>query len=213
MEIIPPQEKKITRKGKSNQGSNGKHLGQLKKLGISDEQIEHAGKKIGQDLEAKVSFKGNAKHNRQNRLKKIEDVKQSLKAQIPTLELVADNEKTDGVILYLKSDDGKAKPIAEKLLGVPVDIEIVPSGIVPTHTRGGSKLVNSAGVLQCMTGFVAKHSSGQMGVLTAGHCLIGWGGNPTPSLKYTDKDGSNYAVSTVGKPVFDSQGDIGFNHL
>lgn len=96
MEIIPPQEKKITRKGKSNQGSNGKHLGQLKKLGISDEQIEHAGKKIGQDLEAKVSFKGNAKHNRQNRLKKIEDVKQSLKAQIPTLELVADNEKLMG---------------------------------------------------------------------------------------------------------------------
>ena len=205
-----PQEKKITRKGKSNQGSNGKHLGQLKKLGISDVQIENAGKKIGQDLEAKVSFKGKAKNNRQNRLKKIEDGKQSLKAQIPTLELVADNEKTDGVTLYLKSDDGKAKQIAEKLLGVPVDIEIVPSGIVPTHTRGGSKLVNSAGVLQCMTGFVAKHSSGQMGVLTAGHCLIGWRGNPTPSLKYTDKDGSNYAVSTVGTPVFDSRGDIGF---
>ena len=132
-----------------------------------------------------------------------------MKAQIPTLELVADNEKTDGVILYLKSDDGKAKPIAEKLLGVPVDIEIVPSGIVPTHTRGGSKLVNSAGVLQCMTGFVAKNSSGQTGVLTAGHCLIGWGGRPTPSLIYTDKDGSKYPVSIVSK-VFDSRGDLGF---
>ena len=120
--------------------------------------------------------------------------------------MVADNEKTGAVILYVKSDDGTVKETASKIIDLPIEVEVIPSGIVLTHTRGGSKIVNSANRLHCMTGFVAKDSAGNEGVLTAGHCLKGYS-----NLSYTDKDGSKYPLIINSKNiVFDSRGDIGF---
>ncbi|WP_298890276.1 hypothetical protein [Acinetobacter sp.] len=177
----------------------------LKKLGIATESLNKAQAKIGQNISAKVSFSGNAKHNKDERLKILEQAKQNLLSKIPSFEMIADNEVTGGATLYVKADNGSVQKIAESILNMPITVEVIPSGIVATHTRGGSKLVKTDnGNLHCMTGFVAKHSSGQQGVLTAGHCLK----DNTP-LSYTDKDGSKYPVTTVSS-IFDSRGDLGF---
>lgn len=201
-----PVDKILLRKGKPEKVEKNKDKvkGNLKKLGLSEGTVEKAKDKISKNTEAKVSFKGKAKFNKNTRLDKLEKAKQRLFAKLPYLELVADDERTGSATLYVKQDDGTTKEIAEKILDIPVQVEIIPSGIVQTHTRGGSKIVNSSGNLHCMTGFVAKNTSGQEGVLTAGHCVVG-----NPSLFYTDKDGSKYPLTTVSS-VFDGRADIAF---
>lgn len=176
----------------------------LKKLGVSEALVAKAKDKMNQSIEAKIKFKGNSQYTKETRLSKIEEHRQELFSKIPNLEMIADNEKTGAIILYVKNDNGTVKKLANEIIDLPVEVEVIPSGIVLTHTRGGSKILNSNDNLHCMTGFVAKDSSGTEGVLTAGHCLKGFS-----NLSYTDKDGSKYPL-IIKNYIFDNRADIGF---
>lgn len=184
------------------------------RAGISDASVKKAEELIGSDVAADVKFEARGQVTRGERQRRIAQQTAELKRQIPQLEMAVDDERTGEVILYVRSDPADAEAKAEALLKLGARAIVVPTGIQPTHTRGGSKLVRrSDGALHCMTGFVAKRAGTEtLGALTAGHCVTGG-----IAMNYTDKDGSNYAIDPVaGMTVDSTAADLAFltaNHI
>jgi hypothetical protein len=184
------------------------------RAGISDASVKAAEELIGRDVAADVKFEPRGKVAREERRRRIGQQMAELKRQIPQLEMAVDDDRTEQAVLYVRSDPGDVKAKAEALLKLNARVVVVPTGIQPTHTRGGSKLVRrSDGALNCMTGFVAKRAGTEtLGALTAGHCVSGG-----TLMDYTDKDGSRYAINAVtGMTVDSTSADLAFmtaNHV
>lgn len=185
------------------------------RAGITDAAVEAAEDLLSRDQAADVKFLAKGKEKRADREARIEGLRDDLKRVLPSLEMLVDDEKAGQAVVYVRSDPGDAEARAERVLGIDARVEVVPSGLVDTHTRGGSIITRrSDNALFCMTGFVARRvnvTTEQLGVFTAGHCV-----NGTP-LNYTDRDGSSYALEPVpGMTVNGSTADLAFmtaNHV
>jgi hypothetical protein len=78
---------------------------------------------------------------------------------------------------------------ASTALDTAVTIQMVDTFTNHERTRGGSRLNRDTGALLCTSGFVVRDiGTNEVGIATAGHCDVA-------TLKYTDKDGSNYAMT------------------
>jgi hypothetical protein len=131
----------------------------------------------------------------------------------PNIESIADNEETGNAIVYVKEDNSAVRAKITEALGAEFELVVVPSGIVATHTRGGSKLRDrSTNGLVCMTAFAVKQDyATTYGVLTAGHCLDPAQPGAGVPLKYADKaDGLVYDVTSQPNWRNDASYDLGW---
>ncbi|WP_228704164.1 S1 family peptidase [Acinetobacter gyllenbergii] len=134
-----------------------------------------------------------ATNTKQQRVNQLKQSFSAIKQAYPTVEMIVDDEQNAKALIYVKSLKQIDQLALEKLLNMQVELSEIPTGIQPTKTRGGSWLVNNSGSNHCMTGFTAKrNSTGELGVITAGHCI-----NSSTPLNYKDKDGTQYAISPV----------------
>ncbi|WP_228129298.1 hypothetical protein [Acinetobacter colistiniresistens] len=99
-----------------------------KQFNISDADIRTVATQYSQPLSAPINFSQQNYKTKEQRLKNIESKREQLKKSLPELQLVYDDEKTGNAKVYVKSDKGNAKQIAEVLLAVPVEISVVPFG-------------------------------------------------------------------------------------
>lgn len=165
------------------------------RVGITDEQVSKAERLINQGASAKIAFEAKAPRTRKERQSIVASRRPELAKALSTFEMAVDDEQTGEVIVYVRKADGATKQRAEELVGLPVRIVEIASGIQPVHTRGGAVLERADdGRHNCMTSFVARRTSDQeLGVMTAGHCF-----DPgDPAQNYTDRDGSNYPVTVA----------------
>lgn len=184
-----------------------------KQFNISDADIRTVATQYSQPLSAPINFSQQNYKTKEQRLKNIESKREQLKKSLPELQLVYDDEKTGHAKVYVKSDKGNTKQIAEDLLAVPVEISVVPFG-GRVATRGGSPL-KSSNIPVCFSGFIGKRlSDNKLGIITAGHCA---NDKNYSSYQYTDKDGTTYSINTLpaNQPITsgwrdDSVADLGF---
>lgn len=188
-----------------------------KQFNISDADIRTVATQYSQPLSAPINFSQQNYKTKEQRLKNIESKREQLKKSLPELQLVYDDEKTGNAKVYVKSDKGNAKQIAEVLLAVPVEISVVPFG-GRVATRGGSPLLATApdsvkGQIACFSGFIGKRNN-VLGIITAGHCAsVG----QFSEYQYSDRDGTKYIIPLLpaSQPISsgwrdDSVADLGF---
>jgi hypothetical protein len=175
---------------------------------LSDAEVEAAEAAIETDTVADIVFTPKGRERKAEREAAVAGKVAALKERLPTLQMAFDDEQAEETVVYVKSDDGTAKAAAEAVLGTPVRIVVIPSGLQQTAVRGGSILRRmSDDSWFCMTAFAAKRTSNNaMGVLTAGHCI-----NGTP-MKYVDVDGTriNNIAAVAGMSQNNSTMDIAF---
>nr|WP_174506103.1 hypothetical protein [Acinetobacter sp. Marseille-Q1620] len=160
---------------------------------LTETEIESAYRVIEKGVSAPITMIQGATNTRQQRINNINQLYSIAKRTFPTIEMIVDDEQTGNASVYVKSLKQVDKNALEKLLNVKIQLSETPTGIQQTKTRGGSWLVNNDGANHCMTGFTAKRiSTGELGVITAGHCI-----NSLIPLNYKDKDGTQYAISPI----------------
>ncbi|EPR9360838.1 hypothetical protein SOI69_09045 [Acinetobacter pittii] len=181
---------------------------QVRKLAnLTETEVESAYRAIERGVSAPITLIQGASNTKQQRVNHLNKSFAAVKKAYPTVEMILDNEQTGNALVYVKSLKQVDKQALERLLNVKVDLSEIPTGIRPTKTRGGSWLVTNSGSNYCMTGFTAKRvSTGELGVITAGHCI-----DPNVPLNYKDKDGTQYAISPVAGMYRDDTGmDLAF---
>lgn len=184
-----------------------------KQFNVSDADIRTVATQYSQPLTASITVNKQAYKVKGERLNNIASKRQQLKKLLPELQLVYDDEKTGHAKVYVKSDRGNAKQVAENLLNVPVEISVVPYGS-RVATRGGSPL-KSSNIPVCFSGFIGKRvSDNKLGIITAGHCA---NNKNYSSYQYTDRDGTSYSINALplASPITsgwrdDSVADLGF---
>ena len=211
---VAPASRKIVRKAarlqfKSNKVARRAERKALRaKYQITDSEVEAAETAIQSDAVADVRFVPKGRMRKAERERQVVAKIAALKQRIPSLEMAFDDEQTEDTVIYVKTDDGSVKREAEALLGGPVRVVVIPTGLQQTAVRGGSILRRvSDDSWFCMTGFAAKRTSnGALGVLTAGHCING------TAMKYVDVDGTriNNIAAVSGMSQNNSTMDIAF---
>lgn len=210
---IKPQSSQVVQRILSNTGNTALR----KQFNVSDTDIRTVANQYSQPLTAAISFNKQIYKTKDERLKNISSKRQQLKTALPNLTLVYDDEKTGGAKVYVKSDNGNSKQVAERILNVPVDVIVVPYSS-RVATRGGSPLLATApasvkGQIACFSGFIGKRN-GVLGIITAGHCAsVG----QFSQYEYSDRDGTKYIIPllSASQPITsgwrdDSVADLGF---
>ncbi|GLG83279.1 hypothetical protein ACSO1_18010 [Acinetobacter calcoaceticus] len=181
------------------------------KFKITDSDIRTVATLYSQSLSAPITLNKKIYKLKDERILNINSKRQLLKKALPELKLVYDDERTGNAKVYVKSDNGNAKQIAEKILNVPVQVIITPYGS-RVATRGGSPLT-SQNIPVCFSGFIGSRN-GKLGIITAGHCA---NDKNYSSYLYKDRDGTQYTIPLlpVTQPITsgwrdDSISDLGF---
>lgn len=188
-----------------------------KKFNVSDSDIRIVATQYSKPLTSAITVNKQAYKTKQDRLKNITSKRLELKKAIPNLTMVYDDEKTGVAKVYVKSDTGNSKQIAENILNVPVELIVVPYSS-RVATRGGSPLLATApasvkGQIACFSGFIGKRN-GVLGIITAGHCAyVG----QFSEYEYSDRDGTKYKIPLLpsSQPITsgwrdDGVADLGF---
>lgn len=180
------------------------------RLGLTASDVGTARNALGREISREVRYKATAKATKAQRLARQNAARSALLADA-NIESIADNEETGNAIVYVKEDTSAVRAKITEALGAEFELVVVPTGIVATHTRGGSKLRDrSTNELVCLTAFaVKKDYATTYGALTAGHCLDPAEG--AVPLKYADKaDGFVYDVTSHTNWRNDASYDLGW---
>lgn len=188
-----------------------------KQFNVSDADIRTVATQYSQPQTASINFNKQNYKVKGERLNNIKGKLQQLRKALPNLNMVYDDEKTGMAKVYVKSDNGNAKQVAEKILNVPVELIVVPSSS-RVATRGGAQLLATApasvvGQIACFSGFIGKRN-GVLGIITAGHCAsVG----QFSEYQYSDRDGTKYKIPllSASQPITsgwrdDPVADLGF---
>lgn len=192
LKSVNPEERKLVRKINN----------------LTETEVETAYTVLEKGASSPVIVNYNAPNTKKERNNSIFGHQHLAKKRFPAIEMVLDDEQTGNVLVYVSSLKNVQKSELEQIFKAKVDLIEIPGGIQATKTRGGSWLVKSSnGGNYCMTGFTAKRiSNGDLGVITAGHCI-----SSTTPLNYKDKDGTDYAISPIsGMAVNDASMDLAF---
>ena len=205
----PPNEHLVRRPSTLPPRATGRVPGGLaQKLGLTEGDIDAARSAMGREISREVRYRAQARNTRQQRAAKQDQTRAALLAD-PQIEMIADDERTGEAIVYVRQADEATRAKVAAALGDEFRLVEIPTGIVPTHSRGGSKLRRrSDNGLVCMTAFPVKQNFTSIyGAVTAGHCLDPVYG----ALKYADKaDGYVYDVTSESNWRFDSSYDLGW---
>lgn len=192
LKSINPEERKLVRSANN----------------LTETEVEAAYTILEKGASSPVTVTYNAPNTKKERNNSIFGHQHLAKKRFPAIEMVLDDEQTGNVLVYVNSLKAVQQGELEKIFKTKVDLIEIPGGIQATKTRGGSWLVKSSDLSNyCMTAFTAKRiSTGELGVITAGHCIKA----DTP-LSYKDKDGTQYAISPVsGMYINDTSMDLAF---
>jgi hypothetical protein len=207
----PPVER-ISRRAKPVQAGSGRALpsAAAQRAGVTAGDLGTTRNVLGREVSREVRYRASAKATKAQRLARQNAVRSALLADA-NIESLADNEETGNAIVYVKQDNAAVRAKIAEAFGTEFELVVVPTGIVASHSRGGSTLRNRAtNALHCMTAFaVKKDFATTYGALTAGHCLDPAYG--TVPLKYADKaDGMVYDVTSEPNWINDTRADIGW---
>lgn len=205
---VPTNERLVRRPSTLPTRASGRVPGGLaQRLGLTEGDIDAARSAMGREISREVRYGAQARNTRRQRVALQDQARAALLVD-PQIEMIADDERTGQAIIYvLKADDPTRAKVAAAL-GDEFRMVEIPTGIVATHSRGGSKLrKRSDNGLWCMTAFpVKKNFASIYGAVTAGHCLDG-----APPLKHADKaDGNVYDVTSEPNWRNDSSFDLGW---
>lgn len=207
----PPAER-LTRRARPVQaaGAAAAPSAMAQRAGVTAADIGTARNVLGRETSREVRYRAAAKSTKAQRVARQDAARPALLADA-NIESIADNEETGNAIVYVKQDNAAVRAKIAEAFGTEFELVEVPTGIVASHSRGGSTLRNrTTNALHCMTAFaVKKDFATTYGVLTAGHCLDPAYG--TVPLKYADKaDGMVYDVTSEPNWINDARADIGW---
>ncbi len=165
------------------------------KFEINDADIARAEKMVELPTDAKVAFRGKAKASRKQKNQSLEQNAEKLAKGVQGFQGAFFDDISGNMIVRVNRQQASGvseadlATAASTALDTPVTIQMVDTITSYERTRGGSRLNRDTGALLCTSGFVVKDiSTNEVGIATAGHCDVA-------TLKYTDKDGSNYAMT------------------
>lgn len=204
----PPNDRLVRRPSTLPARASGRvPVALAQRLGLTESDISAARSAMGREISRAVRFRAQARNTRQQRAAQQNQARAALLAD-PQIEMIADDERTGEAIVYVRQADDPTRTKVAAALGADSRIVEVPTGIVATHSRGGSKLrKRSDNGMWCMTAWpVKKNFASVYGAITAGHCLDG-----APLLKYADKaDGFVYDATNEANWRNDSSYDLGW---
>ena len=198
-----------SRRARNEQRKEGRRIAKL-----SDAEVAKAEDVLRKPVTLKVRYKVGKAHS----LIELSQAAHALaarKTSIPGFQIAFVDEIDSNVRILTNArlTDAQAREVRQ-LVKVPVELEYVPTGLVPVaNMRGGSKLYDtstatSASARECMTAFGARHGTittstgaAMTGMVTAAHC--------TRATNVIADDGRNYTL-THG-PADDTRGVGNYN--
>lgn len=163
---------------------------------VNSLDLKQATQILEQTLELPITFVGGAVDTYVNQVAKLEQGGQALREQIPSLNGTYFDERDQIFVVEANIeqskkanlDEKKIEQIATGILNAPVKVKMSDGQYSHQDFRGGSTLKSTS---ICTTGFTVKdRSSGDIGIITAGHCNFG-------TANYIDRDGTNITMKRV----------------
>lgn len=181
-------------------GQNFKMVVRTSKKGNVQNQISKLAQDIAKEYGLTVEVIANHPRNFKSVQNIINNQGDRIARQYPSLQLIGYDPKNDAIALSFyepnENQREKIKSQFSKLSGMNTVIKFLDNPIHPTSVIGGGALeYSSMQQFNCTAGFTGV-MNGQLGFLTATHCVTG----KKPPINYINSFGKKYAL---GQPIID----------
>lgn len=159
-----------------------------KALGLAADDVARVADTIDDDVVLRVAGAQRGGPNRRAIAEFISRIGKDLKAEQPSIDSIAYDERKQEIVVQLTDRSVTADKISARG-PVPYRVVYIDQPMQKTAAVGGTAYYLPDGTIYCTAGFIAMDPEGRPGILTAGHC------NGSAS-SYVYKDGtSNYTLT------------------